>query len=126
MKQALVEKFGSVGAVLAALACPICFPKLALIGSAVGISALAPFEGYVAIGVQALFLVAFIGQLVAFRQLRNVWLLALSALATLILFIGYYIAPSSLLLQLALGALVVASVWLIMEQRRCAKCAIQN
>ena len=126
MWQNLVEKFGSVGAVLAALACPICFPKLALIGSAVGLSTLAPFEAYVSLGVQGLFMVAFGGQLFAFRQHRNRWLLALSTLTTLLLFTGYYIVPSSILLQLALAGLVTSSIWLIFEQRRCARCAVET
>jgi mercuric ion transport protein len=126
MKQILAEKFGSVGAVLTALACPVCFPKLALIGSALGFGVLAPFEGYVAIGAQALFLVAFIGQLLAFRQHRNRWLLTLSALATLVLFTGYYIVPSTMLLLSALAGLVISSIWLIIEQRRCAECAVHS
>jgi len=49
------EKFGTVGAVLAALACPICFPKVALVGAAVGLGVFAPYEGYIALAVQALF-----------------------------------------------------------------------
>jgi hypothetical protein len=43
-------------------------------------------------------------------------------LATVLLFIGYYIVPSSILLQVALVGLVVASIWLAVELRRCAKC----
>jgi len=68
--------------------------------------------------VQALFLIAFIGQLVAFRQLRNRWLLGMSLLTTLLLFSGYYVVPSSLLLQLSLCGLVISSIWLVIEQRR--------
>jgi mercuric ion transport protein len=118
----VIEKVGSIGAIIGALSCPICFPKFAIIGSAIGLGVLAPFEGYVAKGVQALFLIAFIGQLVAFRQLGNRWLLGLSVLTTLLLFSGYYVVPSSLLLQLALCGLAVSSVWLVVEQRRCAEC----
>lgn len=123
MKQAFLDRFGTVGAVVAAAACPICFPKLALIGAAVGLGVFAPYEGYVAIGVQVLFALAFIGQMLAFRRHRNRWLLALSALATALLFVGYYVAPSSILLQISLAGLVAASIWLAVELRRCAKCA---
>src|SRR5215475_3067343 len=63
---------------------------------------LAPYEGYMAKGVQVLFVVALIGQIVAYRQYQNRWLLSLSALATVLLLSGYYIVPSSLLLQLSL------------------------
>jgi mercuric ion transport protein len=118
----IVEKVGSIGAIIGALACPICFPKIAIVGFAIGLGVLAPFEGYVAKGVQALSLIAFIGQLLAFRQHGNPWLLGLSLLTTLLLFIGYYVVPSSTLLQLSLCGLVISSIWLVIEQRRCADC----
>ncbi|MDQ3187277.1 MAG: MerC family mercury resistance protein, partial [Pseudomonadota bacterium] len=121
MKQAFLDRFGTAGAVVAAAACPICFPKLALVGAAVGLGAFAPFEIYVAIGVQILFVLAFIGQLLAVRRHRNRWLLAFSAVTTLLLFVGYYVIPSSILLQISLAGLVVASIWLAVELRRCAK-----
>lgn len=118
------EKLGTVGAVLAAAACPICFPKFALIGAAVGLGVLAPYEGYVAIGVQVLFVLALAGHLIAFPRHRNGWLLALAIGATLILFAGYYAVPSSILLQIALAGLVAASVWLAIELRRCTSCKV--
>ena len=121
MQRRIIEKAGSIGAIIGALACPICFPKFAIVGAAVGLGVLAPFEGYVAKGVQALYLLAFIGQLVAFRQHENRWLLGLSLLTTLLLFSGYYVVPSSLLLQLSLCGLMISSVWLVVEQRRCAE-----
>jgi mercuric ion transport protein len=117
-----IEKLGTVGAVIAALACPICFPKLALIGAALGLGIFAPYEGYIAIGVQALFLLALIGQLVAYRAHRNRWLVGLSICTTGLLFIAYYVVPSSVLLQIALAGLVGASVWQVVEMKRCAKC----
>jgi mercuric ion transport protein len=113
----MTEKVGSIGAIIGALACPICFPKIAVLGSLVGLGVLAPFEGYVAKGVQALFVIAFIGQLMAFRQHTNRWLLGLSLLTTLLLFTGYYVVPS-ILLQVSLCGLVISSIWLVIEQRR--------
>ena len=123
MTRPSLEKLGTFGAVLAALACPICFPKLAIIGVALGLGVFAPFEGYVVLAVQALFVVVFVGQWVAFRRHRNRWLLSLSAAVTLLVFIGYYVVPSAILLQIALAGLAAASVWLVVELRRCAKCA---
>ena len=122
MKQAFLDRFGTIGAVVAAAACPICFPKLALIGAAVGLGAFAPHERYIAIVVQVLFVLAFIGQVLAFRRHRNRLLLALSTLTTALLFVGYYVLPSSILLQVSLAGLVVASIWLVFELRRCVRC----
>jgi mercuric ion transport protein len=117
-----LEKFGTGGAVVAALACPVCFPKLALIGAAVGLGAFSPFERYTAFAVQGLFVLAFVGQVIAYRQHRNRWLLGFSALVTATLFTGYYLMRSSTLLEISLVGLVVGSVWQFVEQRRCATC----
>ena len=118
-----LEKSGTSGAVIAALACPICFPKLALIGAALGLGVFAPYERYIALGVQALFLLAFAGQVVAYRMHRNRWLLGFAAATTVTLFVGYYVIPSSILLQVSLAALVLSSIWHILEVRRCSNCA---
>jgi len=122
MRRPLVEKTGTVGAIIAALACPICFPKVALIGAAVGLGALAPFEGYIAIGVQVLFVLALVGQALSYPRHRNGWLLGLSVFTTALLFVAYYLYASSVLLQASLALLVAASIWLVIENRRCARC----
>ena len=126
MDRTFIEKFGTVGAIIAAAACPICFPKIALIGAALGLGAFAPFEDYIAVGVQALFILALIGQVLAYPRHRNVWLLALSGATTILLFSAYYVFSSSAMLQLSLLGLAVASVWLIVEVKRCAKCAADS
>ncbi len=61
----LIEKAGAAGALISAAACPLCFPKLALIGAAIGLGALAPFEGWIAIAVQVLAITAMIGQILS-------------------------------------------------------------
>jgi mercuric ion transport protein len=116
------EKFGTAGAVVTALACPICFPKLAAVGAALGLGIFAPYEKYVAVFVQALFVLAFIGQVLSYRTHRSKPLLGLSGLVTVLLFLGYYVIPSSILLQLALVGLVMASIWQVVAIRRCALC----
>ena len=123
MPRVSFEKFGSFGAVVAAAACPICFPKFALIGAALGLGVFAPFETYAVFAVQVLALLAFAGQVLAFRQYRNRWLLALSTATTLLLFLAFYAVPSTVLLQASLLGVAVASLWLVIESRRCAKCA---
>lgn len=121
--RSFIEKFGSSGAFLAALACPICFPKLAIIGAAVGLGAFAPYEKYVALVVQALFALSLVGHLLAYRVHRNKWLVGFAGLTTLLLFAGYYVIPSAILLEISLLALVVGSVWQYLEMKRCSKCA---
>jgi mercuric ion transport protein len=116
-----LEKSGTTGAVIAALACPICFPKLAVIGAALGLGVFAPYERYIALAVQALFVLAFAGQVAAYRVHRSRWLLAFAAATTATLFVGYYIVSSSALLQASLAGLLVSSIWHIVEMKRCSK-----
>lgn len=117
-----LEKAGTFGALLAAAACPVCFPKLALIGAAFGFGALAPYEGYALIVVLALVAVAWLAQWAAFRRHRNRSLFGLATVATATLCAGYFVAGSTLMMQAALIALLVASAWLVVELRRCARC----
>ena len=101
MSRTFVEKFGTVGAAVAALACPICFPKLAVIGAALGLGIFAPYERYIALAVQALFVVALVGQGLAYRSHRNKWLVSLAIVTTALMFVAYYVIPSSILLIVA-------------------------
>jgi mercuric ion transport protein len=125
MRRDFIETFGTSGAVIAALACPICFPKLAIVGAALGLGIFAPYEGYIALAVQALFVLALIGQMFAYRTHRNKWLLSFSIMTTVLLFAGYYVIPSSTLLQISLVGLIAGSIWQVIESRLCAKCAVQ-
>jgi mercuric ion transport protein len=118
-----LEKAGTVGALIAAAACPVCFPKLALIGAAFGFGVLAPYEGTSLIVVLILVAVAWLAQLAAYRRHRSRALLAWATLATVTLYAGFFVAGSTLLMQAGLVALFVASVWLVLELRRCARCA---
>src|SRR5215510_11572459 len=70
-----LDKLGSFGSVVAAAACPICFPKLALLGSLIGLGAFSAYEAQLFIAAQLLVIVAVAGQAVAYRQHRNAWLL---------------------------------------------------
>ena len=74
--QHLLDKAGTLGALIAAIAAPCCFPFLAPIGITLGLSTLFPFEGYALYAVQAGAAVAMVGSVVAFRAHRRlVWLL---------------------------------------------------
>ena len=117
-----LEKLATAGTIVLAAACPICFPKFALFGAAFGLGVFAQLEGFLALGVQALALIALGGHAVAFRMHRNRGLLAFAVVATATLFVAFYLVPSMILSQVALIALTIASVWLVIVQRRCAMC----
>ncbi|MCW8887018.1 MAG: hypothetical protein OQK12_17470 [Motiliproteus sp.] len=69
--QKKLEKTGVTGSLFAAAACPLCFPKLAAIGTIFGMGVLAPFENYFFWAAQFFVLLTVVGQAVAFKQLKN-------------------------------------------------------
>jgi hypothetical protein len=109
-----LEKIGSIGALVAAAACPICFPKLALVGALFGLGALSAFEYELLIAAQALVALAVAGHVLSYLRHRNPWLLASAVLSGAAVFAGLYVVGSELLVYAGLAGLVVAStadVW---------------
>jgi hypothetical protein len=104
-----LEKIGSFGALVAAAACPICFPKLALLGAVFGLGALAAYESQLFIAAQALIVLAVVGQLLAYLQHRNRWLLALAVLSGAAIFGGLYLLNSEATSYAGFAGLVVTS-----------------
>ena len=136
MKAAL-DKLGGVGAVVAAAACPVCFPKLALIGALFGLGGFAAYEAQIVIAAQLLVLLALIGHALAYRQHRNRWLLGVALASALAFFVGLY-AFEPLAYAGFAGLLIASSADLwrrILRRRRkpvleaeitCAKCGFRK
>jgi mercuric ion transport protein len=118
----ILEKLGSSGAIVAAAACPMCFPKLALLGSVLGMGALTPFEGIMFFAAQGLVLLVLVGTIVAYRKSGARLPLGLSSGFVLLFFISLYVIPSEWLSYLALLGLVASNLWLIWRNRQRAKC----
>lgn len=117
-----LEKFGSFGAIVAAAACPICFPKLALLGALFGLGALAPYETAFFFGTQLLVVLAVIGHTVSYKTHQNWKLLSLAAISAILFFISLYAYASEKLAYVSFSGLIVATIWLVLENRRCASC----
>ena len=72
----LLDKGGALGALMAAVAAPCCFPLLAPNGFALGFGALLPWAEYALYGVAACAVVAMVGNIIAFRSHHRLgWLL---------------------------------------------------
>ena len=85
-----LDKFGSIGALVAA-ACPVCFPKLALIGAVFGLGAFSAYETQLVIAAQALVVLAVAGHVLAYRGHRRRWLLGLAICSAVAFFAGLYL-----------------------------------
>lgn len=117
------EKFGTIGAIVSAAACPICFPKLALIGTFVGLGALVKYEFYFLVAAQILVLVTLVGILWAYRDLRNLGILFLATASTSLFFVSLYLIVNEYLSYLAFAGLVASIAW---QYRDAKKCSIEE
>jgi hypothetical protein len=133
-----LEKVGSIGAIAAAAACPICFPKLALVGAFFGLGAMSAFEYELLIAAQALVVLAVAGHVLSYLRHRNWWLLGSAVLSGAAVFAGLYLAGSELLVYAGLTGLVAAStadLWrrfrprpgpVLESEITCPKCGLQR
>jgi mercuric ion transport protein len=117
-----LENYGSFGAVVAAAACPICFPKLALIGAFLGLGAFAEYEAFFYYGAHILIVIALAGQVISYKKVKNGALLALAIISSFLFFFSLYVIVSEILAYIALMGLVIATIWMIVENRRCDSC----
>jgi hypothetical protein len=107
--KAWIEKASSVGAVVAAAAYPVCFPKLALLGALFGLGAFGAYESQLFLAAQALVVIAVIGHALSYLRHRNAWLLAGAIAGAAAVFVGLYWAGSEALVYAGFAGLVAAS-----------------
>lgn len=104
-----LEKIGGIGSVIAAAACPVCFPKLALIGALFGLGALGAYESALFAAAQVLVAVAVLGHALAYLRHRRLGLLALGAGSGAAVFAGLYLLRSETVVYAGFAGLVIAS-----------------
>jgi mercuric ion transport protein len=122
VKSGVIEKIGTVGALLAAAACPACFPMLAVVGAALGLGIFQAFEGWVFIVFQILVVIAMLGSILSFLCHRRLLPLMIGLAALLLIFFSLYVRFNQFLLYLGLFGLAAASVFNFMANRQCARC----
>lgn len=119
----VLDKIGSIGAVIAGAAVPCCFPFLSLIGSILGLSFLAPYERYILYAMQILVIVALVGSVIAFRNHRKIIPLLLGILSTAAVLYSLNTNIDVRFLYGRLAGLLVVAIWNSIEARRCSdKC----
>ena len=116
----ILDKVGSVGALIAGAAIPCCFPFLSLVGSILGLSFLAPYEKYILYAMQALVIVALIGTVIAYRGHRKLLPLLLGIISTLAVLYSLNTDMNVKVLYPGLAGLIVVAIWNSIEAKRCA------
>ena len=119
MSTNILDKVGSIGAIIAGAAVPCCFPFLSLIGSILGLSFLAPYQTYVMSVMQALVVLALVGTVVAYRGHRKVLPLMLGILSTASVLYSVNTNLNIYLLYGGMAGLLIVAVWNSIEGRRC-------
>lgn len=104
-----LEKIGSFGGLIAAAACPVCFPKLALIGALFGLGALGAYESQLFIAAQVLIALAVLDHVLAYRRHRKRWLLGLATASGAAVFGGLHLLRSEAVTYGGFAGLVAAS-----------------
>lgn len=113
-----LDQVGSLGALIAAIAAPCCFPLFAALGAAVGMGALGQYEGIILYIFQGFAALTLIGLLLSFLKHRNIAPLLLGAFACVLLGYHFYKSFSLAALYGGLFALIAATVWNYLITRR--------
>ncbi len=116
----ILDKVGSIAAVLAGAAIPCCFPFLSLIGSIFGLSFLAPYEKYVMYAMQVLVVLALVGSVIAYGGHRKILPFLLGIVSTGAVLYSLNTDMNVKILYSGLAGLLVVAVWNSIEAKRCA------
>ena len=119
MAKNILDKIGSVGAVIAGMAVPCCFPFLSLAGSILGLSIFARYEEWILYIIQGLVLLALVGSFIAYRGHRKVAPLILSILSTSAIIYGINTTLDTYYIYGGMVGLLIVSAWNSFEARRC-------
>src|ERR1700719_4131371 len=117
---ALLDRVGSLGALIAAVAAPGCFPVFGALSATVGLGALGQYETTVAYLFQAFALISIIGLSFAFARHRHFGPLTVGLLSAGLLAYTFYYAFQSATLYAGLFGLLVATLWNYFCSRRVA------
>ena len=117
---ALLDRVGSLGALVAAIAAPCCFPLFAAVSAAIGLGALGRYETVVLYAFQAFALLSLFGLAIAFTRHRHYGPLSLGLLSVGLLAYTFYYAFQSVTLYAGLLGLLAGTLWNYVCSRRSA------
>jgi len=121
-----LDRVGSVGALIAAIAAPCCFPLFAAVGTAAGLGALGRYEGLILYIFQAFAILTLLGLVLSARRSRNFASLIVGALSCASLAYHFYWEFSLPALYSGLFGLIAATLWNYLSARRGKKPLLQS
>ena len=122
MKLQFLDKFGAIGAVIAAIGCPVCFPLIAVVGSTLGLGFLRPYEGLIMYVFQGLVVISLIGSVLTYLSRKKVFPLVVSVIGTGLVFYSFYVRFGEMLIYMGLFGVLLSAVINEIDKRRCKPC----
>ncbi|NIP23548.1 MAG: hypothetical protein GWN81_16640 [Phycisphaerae bacterium] len=113
-----LEKIPSLGAIIAAAGCPICFPALAAVGSVLGLGALAAYENQLLIITQILVAFSLIFSVVSHRRTRFKSSFVLAIGSGVLFFGSWYFMFNQVVIYIALAGIFVSAIWNTVVEKR--------
>ena len=107
----LLDRIGSLGALLTAIAAPCCFPLFTAVGATVGFGILGRYESTVLYVFQAFVLLSLLGLALSFRQHGRFGPLTLGVASAAALAYAFYGSFSLAALYTGLFGLLAATLW---------------
>jgi hypothetical protein len=95
---------------------------LAAVGAALGLGVLQPWRGYMDYAIQVFVGISALGGVVAFRQHREAWPLAIGLASAALVFFTFYVRYHVALVYGGLAGLAVAAIWNVIAKRRASAC----
>ncbi|MBI3510740.1 MAG: MerC domain-containing protein [Bacteroidetes bacterium] len=123
-----LDKIGTIGLFLAALATPCCFPLFAFVFSAFGLGSTELFGGWTEYIFEGLVLISLIGFFISFRQHKNIFPFIIGLISGSIIFYSYNFSFNNVLIYSGMFGLLFATVlnffinW--KNKTACATCAL--
>jgi hypothetical protein len=123
-----LEKLGTVGTFFMALATalPCCLPLLATTGAALGLSIFQPYQDYLNYLLQGFVILTLVGHFKAYAKHHNHWILSLSIISAVGIFIGYNFVYSASIIYPSLLGLFISAVWHYFITRNNKGCLTQG
>jgi len=119
MRAKFIEQSASIGVLVTAMACPVCWPLFALVGSSLGLGILAPWEGILMNYVfPPLVVLGAVGSVVSFKSHRKVIPLVIGLLSATMILFGFYVGWQLVLMYIGIFGMLLASVLSYLEARK--------
>src|SRR5262245_59502158 len=122
----VLDKVGSVGVLLAAVAAPCCFPLFAAVSAAAGLSVLGEYEGVVLLVFKGFALITLAGLAFSFTRNRRWGPLFIGVVSCVVLAIHFYVSFSFALLYSGLFGLIAATIWNYLNAWRVKRPVLQS